>query len=282
MKFLSKKKVCLFGTLAAILIGTLLWYFFNSPSTNKNDEVKLLPILGSINVRENESFSLSFDFLTNNDSKIEFLKQTENLKITADAENFEVLNYSVEKSSSGNNPYIYAFHASCRVQGTNPIEIKKLTIQTKTNNYTYDLGKIKVIPHNYPQQPDSMKLTSNRAVNTNTGIGGYDVEYSNEGTKSAVIKSISIDPDFQALNPQVYLNDQLIPDPQNINYTVAPKESIKLLINFQKKESPYELFYFSPTIILQSTNELRCPYTSSGAMLKGGDINNLYLKYLKD
>ncbi|MDU6306097.1 MAG: hypothetical protein E6579_05470 [Clostridium sp.] len=246
------------SVLAVALVVALVTLTLHLLSINKTDDGKLLPVLGSINVRENDSFSLSFDFLTNNGSNIEFLSQTDNLKITADSENFEVLNYTVEKSSGG-NPYIYAFHASCRVQGIDPIELHKLTIQTKTAKYTYDLGKIKIVPHNQLQEPDHMKLMSNRAANTKAGIGNYGAEYTNEGTKPAVIKQIVIDSDFQAYHPQVYLNDQLISDPQNINFSVPPKESVKLLIKFQKEDSPYEIFYFSPTIILESSTELPLP-----------------------
>ncbi|WP_313292881.1 hypothetical protein [Faecalispora jeddahensis] len=276
----TKKKILFLSVLAVALVVALVTLTLHLLSINKTDDGKLLPVLGSINVRENDSFSLSFDFLTNNGSNIEFLSQTDNLKITADAENFEVLNYTVEKSSGG-NPYIYAFHASCRVQGMDPIELHKLTIQTKTAKYTYDLGKIKIVPYKQPQETDHMKLMSNRAGNTKAGIGGYDAEYTNEGIEPAVIKQIAIDSDFQAFHPQVYLNDQLISDPQNINFSVPPKESVKLLIQFQKKDSPYEIFYFSPTIILESSTELRCPYVISGALLEQKNIQNLYQKYLK-
>lgn len=276
----TKKKILFLSVLAVALVVALVTLTLHLLSINKTDDGKLLPVLGSINVRENDSFSLSFDFLTNNGSNIEFLSQTDNLKITADAENFEVLNYTVEKSSGG-NPYIYAFHASCRVQGIDPIELHKLTIQTKTAKYTYDLGKIKIVPYKQPQETDHMKLMSNRAGNTKAGIGGYDAEYTNEGIEPAVIKQIAIDSDFQAFHPQVYLNDQLISDPQNINFSVPPKESVKLLIQFQKKDSPYEIFYFSPTIILESSTELRCPYVISGALLEQKNIQNLYQKYLK-
>ena len=276
----TKKKILFLSVLAVALVVALVTLTLHLLSINKTDDGKLLPVLGSINVRENDSFSLSFDFLTNNGSNIEFLSQTDNLKITADAENFEVLNYTVEKSSGG-NPYIYAFHASCRVQGMDPIELHKLTIQTKTAKYTYDLGKIKIVPYKQPQETDHMKLMSNRAGNTKAGIGGYDAEYTNEGIEPAVIKQIAIDSDFQAFHPQVYLNDQLISDPQNINFSVPPKESVKHLIQFQKKDSPYEIFYFSPTIILESSTELRCPYVISGALLEQKNIQNLYQKYLK-
>ena len=276
----TKKKILFLSVLAVALVVALVTLTLHLLSINKTDDGKLLPVLGSINVRENDSFSLSFDFLTNNGSNIEFLSQTDNLKITADAENFEVLNYTVEKSSGG-NPYIYAFHASCRVQGMDPIELHKLTIQTKTAKYTYDLGKIKIVPYKQPQETDHMKLMRNRAGNTKAGIGGYDAEYTNEGIEPAVIKQIAIDSDFQAFHPQVYLNDQLISDPQNINFSVPPKESVKLLIQFQKKDSPYEIFYFSPTIILESSTELRCPYVISGALLEQKNIQNLYQKYLK-
>lgn len=276
----TKKKILFLSVLAVALVVALVTLTLHLLSINKTDDGKLLPVLGSINVRENDSFSLSFDFLTNNGSNIEFLSQTDNLKITADAENFEVLNYTVEKSSGG-NPYIYAFHASCRVQGMDPIELHKLTIQTKTAKYTYDLGKIKIVPYKQPQETDHMKLMSNRAGNTKAGIGGYDAEYTNEGIEPAVIKQIAIDSDFQAFHPQVYLNDQLISDPQNINFSVPPKESVKLLIQFQKKDSPYEIFYFSPTIILESSTELRCPHVISGALLEQKNIQNLYQKYLK-
>lgn len=281
MEHSTKKKGFFFRILAVILIAALTLLTFHLFSIHKTDEGKLLPVLGSISVHENDSFSLSFDFLTNNGSNIEFLNQTENLKITADAENFEVLNYTVEKSSGG-NPYIYAFHASCRVQGIDPIELHKLTIQTKTAKHTYDLGKIKIVPYNQVQEPDYMNLRSNRAANTKAGIGNYGAEYTNEGTKPAVIKQIVIDSDFQAFHPQVYLNDQLISYPQNINFSVPPKESVKLLIQFQKEDSPYEIFYFSPTIILESSAELRCPYAISGALLEQKDIQNLYQKYLKE
>ena len=276
----TKKKILFLSVLAVALVVALVTLTLHLLSINKTDDGKLLPVLGSITVRENDSFSLSFDFLTNNGSNIEFLSQTDNLKITADAENFEVLNYTVEISSGG-NPYIYAFHASCRVQGMDPIELHKLTIQTKTAKYTYDLGKIKIVPYKQPQETDHMKLMSNRAGNTKAGIGGYDAEYTNEGIEPAVIKQIAIDSDFQAFHPQVYLNDQLISDPQNINFSVPPKESVKLLIQFQKKDSPYEIFYFSPTIILESSTELRCPYVISGALLEQKNIQNLYQKYLK-
>lgn len=281
MEHFIKKKGLLFGILAVALVAVAVALTSHLSSTLKTDAGKLLPVLGSINVRENDSFLLSFDFLTNNGSNIEFLNQTEDLKLTADDKNFEVLNYTVDKSSGG-NPYVYVFNATCRVRGSDPIELHELTIQTKTAKYTYDLGKIKIVPHNQKQEPDYMKLMGNRVANLRDGIGGYDAEYVNEGTEPAVIKQIVIDRDFQAFHPQVFLNDQLIPDPQNVNFSVPSKGSVMLLIKFQKEDSPYEFFRFAPTIVLESSTELRCPYANSGASLDQKGIKSLYQKYLKD
>lgn len=243
----------------------------------------MLPILGSISVREDNSFPLSFHFLTNNGSNFEFLNPAQDLQISTDAKNIRIEKYEIQKSA-GENPYVYSIQTSCLVEGTDPVELKKLIIQTETNEYTFDIGNIKLHPYpdNGSLDPDNMKIMSNRGASHNAGIGNYDAEYSNEGTESVVIKQIGIDPDFETFHPQVYLNGQLIPDPQNVNISIPPKGTLNLFIQFEKTQSPYDVFYFAPTILLASSTELRPSYAVSGILMDRKEIQNLYDKYLKD
>ncbi|WP_129588163.1 hypothetical protein [Clostridium minihomine] len=283
----------IFSVLAAALVAGLIVLGFHLSTLNtptyqkidpkKTDEGKMLSSLGAINVRENDSFPLSFHFLTNNGSNFEFLNQEEDLEIRTNAKNIRIKEYYIKKSP-GENPYVYTLQTSCMVEGTDPVELKELMIQTKTNEYVFDIGKIKI--HPYPDNggldPDNMKIRSNSALSHNIGIGSYGAEYSNEGTEPAVIKQILIDRNFDFFRPQIYLNDQLISDPLNVNISIPPKESLRLLIRFEKKESPYDVFYFAPAIVLESSTELRPSYAISGIFGVSEAPKILYDKYFKD
>lgn len=286
MEHQTKKTFLIFSVLAVALVTVLIvigFHLFPTQKTDeKPDEGKMLPMLGSISVRENNSFPLSFYFLTNNGSNFEFLNPAQDLQISTDAKNIRIEKYEIQKSA-GENPYVYSIQTSCLIEGTDPVELKKLMIQTETNEYTFDIGNIKL--HPYPDSgvlnPDDMKIMSNRGASHNAGIGDYDAEYINEGIHPAVVKQIRMDPDFEAFHPQVYLNDQLIPDPQNVNISIPPKGTLNLFIQFDKTESPYDVFCFAPAILLESSTELHPSYAVSGTLVGHKEIQSLYDKYFK-
>ena len=291
MKFIKQPKVLRVAGIVifiATLLGIIFYFITAYQNKNKMDDGKMLPILASINVRENEKFPLDFCLLTNNGSNLEFLNKEEIFNISTDAENIFIEEYDISKSTNSKNPYIYSFQTTLIAKGSEPIEIKELIILTSEKEYKFAVGNIKIQPYqqsldpqNEPFNPDNMKIVSNRAASHQLGIGNYNAEYSNQGTAPAVVKQIVIDPAFEAFQPQVYVNGSLIPDPNNINVSIAPKENLEVRIKFQKQDSPYDVFYFAPTIVLKSSTMLRPNYAVSGVLIGGEDIKSLYGKYFK-